>query len=297
MDINELKSKIDVLNKRSAQVNTVRNQNIGKRETLKAQCTELFKQYNEKYGVSLTPETLNAEIQAVVDEKAKEVNKLESVLAAVDAGNYSQANALLGIEYQDEVLTQVGVNSERVLSEQEIMNRDFNATNTDFAKVVAPQPTQTEPEVSQPVASQPVAQAVPNVVETSAVQEDIPAAPPVAPSVQPSIPVDEPVAPPVAPPKPSNPVPTAPSPAKPAVSNAFDFASTFEEDDDVVAPPPVKNKPASNPNDVMAGFVKPGMPKMSGLNMETSPTPPSEPKKPVASFEAMFGGGQFHGNN
>ena len=54
MDINQLKATIDRLNKQSTQVNTVRNQNIGKRKTLEAQCAELFKQYSEKYGVELT---------------------------------------------------------------------------------------------------------------------------------------------------------------------------------------------------------------------------------------------------
>lgn len=282
MDINELKAKIDMLNKRSAQVNTVRNQNIGKRETLKAQCTELFKQYNEKYGVSLTPETLNAEIQSVMTEKAEEVNKLESVLAAVDAGDYNRANALLGIEYKDEALTKVGVNTERILSEQEIMNRDFNDTNASFAKVVAPQ-----------LQAQPQAMVQPNV-SVSSIDESIDNIPtsPTVPSNPISQPVQSPVEKPVVPSEPS-PIPSQP---KPKVSNAFDFASTFEDDDDVVAPPPTPPH-KSNSNDVMAGFVKQGLPNLSGLDVGSAPTPPSEPKKPVASFEAMFGGGQFHGGN
>ena len=69
MDINQLKATIDRLNKQSTQVNTVRNQNIGKRKTLEAQCAELFKQYSEKYGVELTQETLQGEIQRVTAEK------------------------------------------------------------------------------------------------------------------------------------------------------------------------------------------------------------------------------------
>lgn len=130
MDINQLKATIDRLNKQSTQVNTVRNQNIGKRKTLEAQCAELFKQYSEKYGVELTQETLHEEIQRVTAEKEKEVQQLSAVLSAIDSGDYAHANALMGIEYQDEALKEAlannGVSTDRVMQEQEIMSRDFN---------------------------------------------------------------------------------------------------------------------------------------------------------------------------
>lgn len=130
MDINQLKATIDRLNKQSTQVNTVRNQNIGKRKTLEAQCAELFKQYSEKYGVELTHETLQEEIQRVTAEKEKEVQQLSAVLSAIDSGDYAHANALMGIEYQDEALKEAlannGVSTDRVMQEQEIMSRDFN---------------------------------------------------------------------------------------------------------------------------------------------------------------------------
>lgn len=130
MDINQLKATIDRLNKQSTQVNTVRNQNIGKRKTLEAQCAELFKQYSEKYGVELTQETLQEEIQRVTAEKEKEVQQLSAVLSAIDSGDYAHANALMGIEYQDEALKEAlannGVSTDRAMQEQEIMSRDFN---------------------------------------------------------------------------------------------------------------------------------------------------------------------------
>lgn len=130
MDINQLKATIDRLNRQSTQVNTVRNQNIGKRKTLEAQCAELFKQYSEKYGVELTQETLQEEIQRVTAEKEKEVQQLSAVLSAIDSGDYAHANALMGIEYQDEALKEAlannGVSTDRVMQEQEIMSRDFN---------------------------------------------------------------------------------------------------------------------------------------------------------------------------
>lgn len=165
MDINQLKATIDRLNKQSTQVNTVRNQNIGKRKTLEAQCAELFKQYSEKYGVELTQETLQGEIQRVTAEKEKEVQQLSAVLSAIDSGDYAHANALMGIEYQDEALKEAlannGVSTDRVMQEQEIMSRDFNkpvSTGADeqmAQRVVnsGVQGTQTQTQTAEPIAT------------------------------------------------------------------------------------------------------------------------------------------------
>lgn len=165
MDINQLKATIDRLNKQSTQVNTVRNQNIGKRKTLEAQCAELFKQYSEKYGVELTQETLQGEIQRVTAEKEKEVQQLSAVLSAIDSGDYAHANALMGIEYQDEALKEAlannGVSTDRVMQEQEIMSRDFNKpVSTGAAEQMAQrvvnsgvQGTQTQTQTAEPVAT------------------------------------------------------------------------------------------------------------------------------------------------
>lgn len=165
MDINQLKATIDRLNKQSTQVNTVRNQNIGKRKTLEAQCAELFKQYSEKYGVELTQETLQGEIQRVTAEKEKEVQQLSAVLSAIDSGDYAHANALMGIEYQDEALKEAlannGVSTDRVLQEQEIMSRDFNKpVSTVAAEQMAQRVvnsgvlgTQTQTQTAEPVAT------------------------------------------------------------------------------------------------------------------------------------------------
>lgn len=165
MDINQLKATIDRLNKQSTQVNTVRNQNIGKRKTLEAQCAELFKQYSEKYGVELTQETLQGEIQRVTAEKEKEVQQLSAVLSAIDSGDYAHANALMGIEYQDEALKEAlannGVSTDRVMQEQEIMSRDFNKpVSTGAAEQMAQrvvnsgvQGTQTQTQTAESVAT------------------------------------------------------------------------------------------------------------------------------------------------
>lgn len=162
MDINQLKATIDRLNKQSTQVNTVRNQNIGKRKTLEAQCAELFKQYSEKYGVELTQETLQGEIQRVTAEKEKEVQQLSAVLSAIDSGDYAHANALMGIEYQDEALKEAlannGVSTDRVMQEQEIMSRDFNKpVSTGAAEQMAQRVVNSGVQGTQTQAAEPVA--------------------------------------------------------------------------------------------------------------------------------------------
>lgn len=162
MDINQLKATIDRLNKQSTQVNTVRNQNIGKRKTLEAQCAELFEQYSEKYGVELTQETLQGEIQRVTAEKEKEVQQLSAVLSAIDSGDYAHANALMGIEYQDEALKEAlannGVSTDRVMQEQEIMSRDFNKpVSTGAAEQMAQRVVNSGVQGTQTQAVEPVA--------------------------------------------------------------------------------------------------------------------------------------------
>lgn len=172
MDINQLKATIDRLNKQSTQVNTVRNQNIGKRKTLEAQCAELFKQYSEKYGVELTQETLQGEIQRVTAEKEKEVQQLSAVLSAIDSGDYAHANALMGIEYQDEALKEAlannGVSTDRVMQEQEIMSRDFNKpVSTGAAEQMAQRVVNSGVQGTQTQQAEPVATSTAEQTQTS----------------------------------------------------------------------------------------------------------------------------------
>lgn len=281
MDINALKQKIDGLNKRSAEVNTLRNQNIGRKETLEAQFKKLIAEYKEKYGVDLTPETLDAEIQRVVAEKEAEANKIESALNCIDNGDFSHANAILGVAYEEEAIKNMGQVSKNSAMD-EIMHRDFNATPSEPTKAsefVASNGGVSAP-VVQPVAQEPAPVAQEPVQE--AVSEPVVVEKPVAPPVQ-----EEPVAPPTPPVAPSAP-PVAPSaPAQPKVTSAFDFASTFEEDK--VAPP-------TPPTPPVAPKVATPQGNPSGLNIGVAP--PEPPKaKTTASFEAMFGGTAFTGGN
>ena len=58
MDINELVAKIDKANADTAEVMAQRNKNLGKKEALEKQLVSLLEAYKTKYGVELTPTTL-----------------------------------------------------------------------------------------------------------------------------------------------------------------------------------------------------------------------------------------------
>ena len=143
--IEEAKQRIAVANSESQKLNSIRQQNIGRRETLQKQFETNLKAYNDKFGTSITVETLLAEQERVVTEKVKEVEKVEGVINAINSGNYALANELSGVK-PEETSTSVQPTSEQVETQ-----------STPVAQSVAPS---SEPVVSTPVQSTPVTQPV-----------------------------------------------------------------------------------------------------------------------------------------
>lgn len=95
----ELNSRIAAANARARKLNDERQVNIGKREMLQARLNSLLEGYNAAHGTAVTLETLDAEVERVVREKTEEVEKMESVLGMVAAGDYAGAEALLGVAH------------------------------------------------------------------------------------------------------------------------------------------------------------------------------------------------------
>ena len=143
--IEEAKQRIAVANSESQKLNSIRQQNIGRRETLQKQFETNLKAYNDKFGTSITVETLLAEQERVVTEKVKEVEKVEGVINAINSGNYALANELSGVK-PEETSTSVQPTSEQVETQ-----------STPVAQTVVPS---SEPVVSTPVQSTPVTQPV-----------------------------------------------------------------------------------------------------------------------------------------
>ena len=250
----ELRQRIGVINGRIGQINDQRNKNIGMRESLTTQLNQSIADYQAKYGVDLsTAELVDAEYNRVAEEKEKEVKLIEDVISKIEAGDYSGANTLLGVEPKAKETEEVSQNVEPSVPQAE----------------PAPSVPQAEPSVSQtpqaePVLSVPQAEPVPSVTQTPQVEQSVPQAEPV-PSV-PQAPV-APSAPSMTPP----PVPPAPTVGN-LGGNAESFLEGFE-------------KPAAP-----TGVTPPPAPTAAPSAPTSSVTPP--PANPM-SFDGILGGTQF----
>lgn len=145
MEGNELKAKIAQLNEAAKAINTRRQQDIGKKETLTKQIEQSIKMYNEKFGKNITIDTLEAELKKVMSDKEKEVEKVSGIITAIQAGDFNTANKLAGVEVEQpksETANDAYVESVMGVS-----------TQTAEPQVVAPTPKAVEP-TPQPVEPQ-----------------------------------------------------------------------------------------------------------------------------------------------
>lgn len=166
MSIEEIRSRISVINAETSRINNQRNQNIGRQETLKKQLRDAFVMYEKNYGVKLTAETLEQELQTVTSKKEEELNKIEQILTCINEGNIDGANKLAGVSVEpvkEEIATPIQ------------------------SEVVTPSNTEPEPSVIPPIVEPPKV-APPKIAEP----------PKVAP---PKMPTSTPEPPKVAPPK------------------------------------------------------------------------------------------------
>lgn len=156
MEGNELKAKIAQLNEAAKAINTRRQQDIGKKETLTKQIEQSIKMYNEKFGKNITIDTLEAELKKVMSDKEKEVEKVSGIITAIQAGDFNTANKLAGVEVeQPKSETANDAYVEAVMGV---------STQTAEPQVVEPTPQPVEPQVvapqSQTVTPMTVAQTV-----------------------------------------------------------------------------------------------------------------------------------------
>lgn len=142
MEGNELKAKIAQLNEAAKAINTRRQQDIGKKETLTKQIEQSIKMYNEKFGKNITIDTLEAELKKVMSDKEKEVEKVSGIITAIQAGDFNTANKLAGVEVEQpksETANDAYVESVMGVS-----------TQTAEPQVVEPTPQTVEPQVVAP---------------------------------------------------------------------------------------------------------------------------------------------------
>lgn len=199
VSIDSIKARIANANASSSALNTQRQVNIGKRATLETQLERLFAEYASKYGVQLTAETVESELNRVATLKAEEVSKIEEMISLITAGEYDKARALAG-----EIVVEEAKETASVV--EETKNVEVTATHVE---------TPVPPVVETPV--QPVNETPVTPIQTPAVETPTVPVAPVAPTI-PSSPT-APSAPviPSAPVMPSAPVSATPQFTEPVV--------------------------------------------------------------------------------
>lgn len=100
--LQDLSSRIKDVNLKIEGINRERQINIGKQQTLKKQLDSALSDYEKKYGVKLTLETIEAEVNAITSQYEEKVECIEKVLALVGEKRYAEAEKLLGVSREGE---------------------------------------------------------------------------------------------------------------------------------------------------------------------------------------------------
>lgn len=95
MTVEEINSRVKSLNAVVHKKNEERQMLLGRKQALEAQYNEMVQKYKAETGVDLTVTSLEDEVNRVVVEKTEQVQKLERVIALIDAGNYTEAENLI----------------------------------------------------------------------------------------------------------------------------------------------------------------------------------------------------------
>ena len=172
MSLEEIKQKISSINAQSAKLNDNRKYQLGMRTQLQSQLKDAVADYESKYGVSLSLDSLDAEIQSVSSEMEKEIESITNILNLINSGRYEDAERLVsgGVEGQEQPTLGVESNAEVV-------------TAPHVAEGVTPHIEPAVPEMAVPH----VEPAVPHV--ESPVAPTVPVAPRPIPSPVPDEPI------------------------------------------------------------------------------------------------------------
>ena len=298
VNIEAVRSRISVINSQVAKINDTRSVNLGRKQTLESQFNSQVERYKQLYGVDITKENINAEVEAVTAEVTEVCDKLDKVLGAINSGDYTTANSLLGIEPAvAETKEEVKAEEPKEVAEPVPTPPQVSAPSVSVEPPVMPQVTQTTPPVAPtmpvmpPQGNTPVAPPMPNVGTPVSAPPQMPNMG--APISQTSMPVmppqgNTPVAPPQmpvgnTPVAPQMPVGNPPQPQIPGGVVGNDFMNGVADTDN------------NSPMAAFAGFTKGN--GLSGLdmpNLDVAPTtaPPTAPvtEPPMRNFSDLLGG-------
>lgn len=213
---NELLERIGTANAKCGKLNEELRVREGKRQAFSTQLETAIADYKAKYGVDITPATIDEELARVSQSIEADLKDLESLIALIESGQYDEANAFVGgteeASAQATPVVEEPVQSTPVATEP-VQTEPVQATETvqpvqpmQSAPVQPVQSTPVQPTVSQPVVSQPTAPVHTEPVQpmqSTPVQPVAPSTPiaPVHPSapVVPNVPLQPTMGQPVAP--------------------------------------------------------------------------------------------------
>ena len=160
--VQEITQRIAAANAEVKRLNNERNVNLGKRETLTAQLNNTLAKYSQQYGVALTVDNLQKEMQRVLQEKENETTLIENMLALIKEGKYEDAERL--------------ANPDAFVESNTAPTSTVEPTPVAPTPTVEPTPVSPLPNLSEDVMPEPKAPVLPNLSEEIKMPE------PVAPS-------------------------------------------------------------------------------------------------------------------
>ena len=160
--VQEITQRIAAANAEVKRLNNERNVNLGKRETLTAQLNNTLAKYSQQYGVALTVDNLQKEMQRVLQEKENETTLIENMLALIKEGKYEDAERL--------------ANPDAFVESNTEPTPTVEPTPVAPTPTVEPTPVSSLPNLSEDVMPEPKAPVLPNLSEEIKMPE------PVAPS-------------------------------------------------------------------------------------------------------------------
>lgn len=220
---NELLERIGTANAKCGKLNEELRVREGKRQAFSTQLETAIADYKAKYGVDITPATIDEELARVSQSVEADLKDLENLIALIESGQYDEANAFVGgAEEASAQATQV---AEEPIQRTPVATEPVQTTPVQVTEPVQPmqstpvqpvqdtpvqpvQNTPVQPTVSQPVVSQPTTPVHTEPVQNVPVQPVAPSIPiaPVHPSapVVPNVPLQPTMSQPVAPSTPSS---------------------------------------------------------------------------------------------
>ena len=292
MTFEEVKSRIDSVNAKSAELNKQRQMNIGKRETLTQQLNAAIADYSAKYGVPLTEANIESELARILAEKEQEVARIEQMIAYIEAGDYDNANLLADPNYKKETTVVAEDTTSSVVPTEvgKVATPSVDDAVTTEKKKRGRPKKEAEPIVA-PItnASAFVPDASVNVEPTPTVPTapSMPTAPtPVTPSIEPTS---------VAPSMPTSTVPTAPSMPTPTVPTAPSMPTPTVPTAPSMPTPTVPTAPSmpTPPNKVVSDSNLLGGALDGFVKMDSGESATPTPAAPPMDFASILGGSPF----